>query len=188
MLKCLLPLLAAVAAFAQSDLPVTLTQGPPPEGYQAVYGYTGTNQIWACYAPSIQTTGKRADIPYAISATSNANPAALTVTAHGFDANSRPMVTVSGATGDYVSLNGTFTATVVDTNTLSVPINSTAFVAGHGPTSLTSTAPSKNQASWAVVRYFYDGSNNLILRVWLAGSVGLQAKCSDATSTTNNIQ
>lgn len=185
----ILGLVAAALASAQDGLSVNITPGPPQRAYQIVYGYSGTNLSYICYAPSVVTTGTRAVRTTSISAASNASPVSLTSTAHGFDANSRPSVTISGGTGNWTAINGTFVATITGANTFTIPVDSTAFGALAGTIVFTSTAPRTNQTDWAVERYFYDGSNNPILAVWLGGSSGIVGvKCSDATSTTNNIQ
>jgi hypothetical protein len=71
----------------------------------------------------------------AITAATNANPAVLTITGHGwpatFTANPGVPVVVqlqiTGATGSWAPINGGHPATVIDANTVSIPINSTAF-------------------------------------------------------------
>lgn len=182
--------IALGAAFlaAQEGPNVSLSQGPPITPYQVVYGYTSTNLIYACYSPSERTTGYRQETKVSIASATNGSPVVFTSTAHGFNTNSRPTVTISGATGNWTPVNGTFTATITSVNAFSIPVDSTGFSTLTGTLVFTTTAPRQNQPEWAVVEYTYDGSNNLTTKLWLNGSTGMQAKCSDATVSTTNIQ
>jgi hypothetical protein len=177
-------ILTAALVAAQTGTPVNISQGPAATAFQAIYGYSGTNQIYACYSPSSLGAGPRAEVLTSISAATNANPVVFTSTAHGFNANTRPSITISGGTGNWAAVNGTFIATVTSANAFSIPVDSTTFGAVTGTLVYTTTAPRTNKFEWAVVLYSYDGSNNLINRTWLNGSSGLQARCSDATSAT----
>lgn len=188
-MKLIILLLACVAvAFSQEGPIVSLSEGPPVYPYQLVLGYTGTNLIYVCYARTISTTGFRAATQVSITAASNASPVSFTSTGHGFNASSRPKVTISGATGNWTPINGTFTATITGANTFTIPVDSTTFGALTGTIVFTTTAPRTTVAEWAVQQFAYDGSNNVISKVWLNGSTGLSAKCSDATNSATNIQ
>lgn len=179
--------LSVLGAFAQGP-EITISQGPAPNPFQLVYGYTGTNLVYVCYAKSVLPTS----FSVAISAGTNANPVVFTSTGHGFNSNSRPKVTVSGGTGNWTAVNGTFTATITSANAFSIPVDSTAFGAVTGTLVYTTTAPRTNQSVWAVKEFSYDGSNNIIWAGWLNGSSAVPSsggsKCSDATSTTLNVQ
>lgn len=167
---------------------ITISQGPAPNPFQIIYGYTGTNLVYVCYAHSVLGTS----FPVSISAASNANPVSLTSASHGFNASSRPKVTISGATLTWTPVNGTFTATITGANTFTIPVDSSAFGALTGTVVFTTTAPRTNQSVWAVKEFSYDGSSNLIWSGWLNGISAVQSsggsKCSDATSTTLNVQ
>jgi hypothetical protein len=60
-----------------------------------------------------------------VTAATNANPAALTSTAHGLSTGDR--VTLAGATGSWAPVNGTWTVTVTGANTFTIPVDSTGF-------------------------------------------------------------
>lgn len=60
-----------------------------------------------------------------ISAASNASPVSLTSVAHGLITGDQ--VTISGGTGAWAAINGTFTVTVTSADTFTVPVDSTAF-------------------------------------------------------------
>jgi len=174
---------------AQDGTPVITGEGSPPTGYQFILNYTGANLTSLCIARSAIQTGQRLAVHVAISAVSKANPAVVTSTAHGFNVNSRPAVTISGATGTgWTGINGNFVATVIDANTFSIPVDSTGFGTLAGTVTFVTTAPRTGVPEWAVKKLVYDGSNNLIWIGWLNGSSAYQAKCSDATSTTVSQQ
>lgn len=187
---CLLCWMAGEARAQNPDgPPVAISEGSPPVGwevvlcYDGVCGATGTDLTALCYARSTLTTGLRAATKVAISAVSKASAAVVTSTGHGFPISARPIVTISGATGTgWTGINATWTATVIDANTFSIPINSTTFGTLGGTVVFTTTAPRTTQAEWAVQKLVYD-THTLIWKGWLNGSSGLQAKCSDATST-----
>lgn len=60
----------------------------------------------------------------AITAATAQNPTLLTSAGHGLVDGEQ--VTITGATGNWTGINGTFTATVIDQDTFSVPANETA--------------------------------------------------------------
>ncbi len=189
-----LALVCACALLGQDAPNMTLSQGPPRVAYQLIYGYSGSNLTYKCAAPSIDSTGKRSRTVVAIASVSTANPAVVTVTAgHGFDTNSRPVVTISGATNggagdDWTIINGTWTATVINTTTFSIPVDTSTLSTLSGTIVFRTTAPRNNVAEWSVWIYKYDGSSNLIWGGWLGGTPAAVNKCSDAGSTTLNIQ
>lgn len=61
----------------------------------------------------------------AISAATNAAAAELTSTAHGLSTGDG--ITISGATGNWTPINGSWTITVTGVNTFTIPVNSTTF-------------------------------------------------------------
>lgn len=178
--------------FAQDGPTVNLSAGAPPIGYTQVLGYSGSNLTYTCTARSDEGVNTpRSRISVSISAISKANPAVVTSTGHGFPTNSRPSITIGGATGTgWTAVNAAWTATVVDANTFSIPVDTTGATgaAPGGTITFTTTAPRTTVAEWSVKKLAYDGSNNLIWVGWLSGSSGYNSKCSDATSTTNNQQ
>ena len=189
-LRILALLVLGVCLFAQDGQIVNTSIGAPPLGYTKVLGYSGSNLAYTCVSVSnMAVTGAtRPRSSASISAATNANPVVFTSTGHGFPISSRPNVTIVGGTGNWTAINGSFVATVIDANTFSIPVNSTAFGALTGTITFTTNAPRLTIAEWAVQKFAYDGSNNLIWSGWMLGSSKYQAKCSDATSTTNNQQ
>lgn len=190
----LLSLLLSVAALAQlpsSGAPVNQVEGLPGGPLiQTIPVVSGTVIVAVCYSPSKITTNQRYGNTVAISGISKANPGVVTSTGHGFDTNSRPLVTISGATGTgwITGVNGTFTATVIDANTFSIPVDTTGFGTLAGTVVFRTTAPRKTVAEWAVKKLAYDASSNVVFTGWLAGSDTYAAKCSEATLTTTNQQ
>jgi len=75
-------------------------------------------------APYAQAVG------FVITAATNANPVVFTASGHGLVTGDT--VVISGFTGNWTPCNGTFTATVVDSNSFSIPVNSSSFGAMTG--------------------------------------------------------
>lgn len=186
----ILALLLPCFLFAQDGMVVNQSSGAPPLGYTKILNYTGSNLSSTCVSRSYEgPNSPRSRIKVSISAATNANPVVLTSTGHGFPTSSRPSVTISGGTGSWTAINLTnTTATVIDANTFSIAVDSTAFGALAGTITFTTTAARTTVAEWAVQKFAYDVSNNLIWSGWLTGSSGYASKCSDASSTTNNQQ
>jgi hypothetical protein len=177
-------LFLAVAAFGQQQMQVV--SGPAT---QQVYLYSGSNVIAICEALSTVTNGQRAATSVAISAVSKAAAAVVTSTAHGFAVSSRPKVTISGATGTgWTGINAAWTATVIDADTFSIPIDSSGFGTLAGTVVFTTTAPRSTMPEWSVQRFAYDGSSNLIWTGWLNGTAAKNQQCSEGSSTTLNQQ
>lgn len=85
-----------------------------------------------------------------ITAATNANPVVLTSVAHGLASGATVIIT--GATGGWTGINGTFIATVTGVDTFSIPVDSTAFGALAGspifnPQDLNTTIASLNSAT-----------------------------------------
>lgn len=76
-----------------------------------------------------QTTEATWSATASVTSISNANPAVVTLTAHGFGDQQR--VTIAGVTG-MTQANGTWTITWLSANTFSIPLDSTALSAAAG--------------------------------------------------------
>ena len=81
-----------------------------------------------------------------------ANPTVVTSTAHGLSTGKTIVITGSNSTP---SINGTFSVTVIDANTFSIPVNVTT------PGTLGSWTASGNSGSWA----FAAGHSNVIYNI-----------------------
>lgn len=140
--------------------------------------YDGSNNLlYMCKA--------RASLPVtqvlSISAASNASPVSLTSAGHGFDSTQLPIVTISGGTGNWTSINGTFTATITGANTFTIPVNSTAFGALAGTITFTTTAPRTTQPVWSVAKFVYSGSD-MTAMFFVGGSSAERNTCTGAPS------
>jgi hypothetical protein len=67
-------------------------------------------------------------------------------------------------------------------------VNSTSFSTVTGTLVYTTFAPRTNQPVWSVLLYSYDGSGDLIFSAWLGGNATFNNLCSNAGSTTLNVQ
>jgi hypothetical protein len=169
----------------QSDCPF----GGGPVPCQKVFILSGSNVVASCYALSFNANQPRAGISVSISSATNANPVVFTSTGHGFPTASifRPTVTISGATGNWTSVNATKVATIIDANTFSIVVDSTGFGALTGTLTFTTTAPRQTVAEWAVQLFAYSGSVP-VGSTWLNGSNQPVSKCSDSANTTVSAQ
>ncbi len=183
-------LFAVLVAAASAQQQVQIFPGPAT---QHSFIYSGSSVIGICEALSVLTTGPRAATSVAISAISKASPGVVTSAGHGFDLYSRPRVTISGATGTgWVSgantVNGTFTATIIDADTFSIPVDTSGNGTLAGTVIFKTTAPRTTMPEWSVLRQAYDGSGFLRTTLWLNGSSAMNQKCSEGSSTTLNQQ
>lgn len=172
-------------AFSQTA--VNQSDGPPSgASIQTVYVYSGSNVIGICWSKSLPDNSRPRTATVAISAVSKANPAVVTSTGHGLALLTLPQVTISGATGTgWTALNATWTATVIDADTFSIPIDSSGFGTLAGTVVFRTSAPRQTIAEWAVQSLSYGGpSSSISTKTWLQGSNTYGAKCSDVGSTT----
>lgn len=176
MKKTIIALLVAVSLHAQNlGSPVNPNAGPPPIAFQKLFYYSGSNIQYVC-----QTLSDRInEQPITVTAASNANPVSFTATAHGFDyqsgATTLPAVKISGGTGNWTAINGVWVATPTSANAFTIAVNSTTFGALTGTLVVTTRAPLTTANYWAVQKYVYDGSNNLIGSFWSATPGGLSS-------------
>ncbi len=175
--------LMALSAFAQNGQPVRIQDDPSTDAVQTVAVLSGSNTIALCYA--LSSDFNRVARQVAISAVSKAAAAVITSVGHGLDTNSRPSVTISGATGTgWSAINGTFTATVIDADTFSIAVNSSGFGTLGGTVVFTTSAPRTVVAEWAVKKLAYNGSGIFVWSGWINGITTYTQKCSNATVTT----
>lgn len=177
LMKCLiLAALLSVGGFAQ-NCQIGAPTTTPATGCQKILGYSGTNLVYVCQARSVQPTSTRLTVASA----SNANPVVFTVSGgHGLSTSALPTVVISGGTGNWTAVNGTFTATVINTTTFSIAVNSTSLGALAGTVVADTTAPLITAGVWSVMKLVYDGSNNLIWTGYVGGGPGERNTCSAA--------
>lgn len=176
-MRIILLLLAALAVQAQND--VIVSQKSPSAGYQMILTYSGNDLLYICRAASVQPTSPSISIASA----TQANPVVFTVSGgHGFDANSKPLVTISGGTGNWVAVNASLTATILSSTTFSVAVNSSAFGAVSGTLVYTTRAPRTTVPVWSVQKFVSDGSGNVIWSGWVGGTPSFVTTCSSSPS------
>jgi hypothetical protein len=182
-----------------SQQAVNQTAGSPPTAIEKLFYWTGTNLTYLCVAPS-----QNEKTTVTVSAVSNASPAVVTATAHNFGdfanlgATLTPSVCISGYTGNWVPFNGCWIATVTSANAFTIPVDTTTFGATTGTAVYTTETPRFNRPRWAITKFYYDGSNNLITQGWavnpagagssslVGGSTGYSFACSSRASLGYN--
>lgn len=169
------------------------TQGPPQVGWTPINYYSAGLVTYQCRARTIQQSSG-SDQSLTVSAATNANPAVMTSTGHGlgdfatYGATITPAVKITGFTGAWTPCNGSWVATTTSANAFSVPCDSTAFGAfGAQTPTVVTTAPRWNQNNWAIAKFFYDGSSNLIGWGWASSPVGAGSAQPTVGGTTNPI-
>lgn len=134
---------------------------------QSVLVYSSALLTYKCTAQRLKN-----ERIIAVTAASNANPVSFTATAHGFDyqsaATTTPLVKITGATGNWTPINGVWAATPTSANAFTIPVDSSAFGALSGTLVVSTLAPRTTDFVWAIFRYVYDGSNNLI---WIGSGI-----------------
>lgn len=178
-----------LCALAQEGTPVALTEGPyPGPDYQRLFYYSGSNLQYMCAARSVQGQNSSTTV----SGITAAAPGVFTSTAHGFDTGTAPRVTVSGGTGDWAEVNGTWILSPVDANTFTLrdpttgtQLDTSGNTGGIGTVVVRTTAPKTVSPVWAIRKYTYDGSNNLVgAFTAFSGSGGKMGnRCSDRAAT-----
>lgn len=172
-------LLAALAVRAQTD--VTISQKNPNAGYQIIMGYSGSDLSYVCKATSIQPTSPS----IVIASATAASPIVFTVSGgHGFYVSTKnlPSVTISGGTGNWAAVNGTFTATVINSTTFSIVTDGSAFGAVTGSLVFTTRAPRTTSRVWSVMSLGVDGSSNTDWIGWSAGTSAANQTCTGTPS------
>ena len=174
-MKPLLTILFITTAFAQSE--VRIAERNPDTAFQSILGYSGSNLVYICKALSLQPESAAISIASA----TNANPVVFTVSGgHGFSTSIKPSVTISGGTGNWTAVNGVSTATIINSTTFSIPVDSAAFGAVAGTLVYRSRAPLTTSAIWSVQFLVYDGSNNIISSSWAGGTTAPTKTCTGA--------
>ena len=173
---------ATTALFAQQGQPVNQSAGPPPQATQQLNDFSGTKMLYSCIALSDQ--GRDQTLPATSSAT-NANPVEFTLaSAHGIGdftnlgATVSPVVTISGGTGNWEAVNGTWVATVTATTKITIPVDSTTFGAIAGTIVVTTRSPLFASPVWAIQKLFYNTSDSPIAIMWLASATARASSTS----------
>ena len=189
----LLVLFVCIAGAQSPASPVNQSDGPPSgPAIQTVFVYNSGAVIAQCWSPSQPTTLLPRTTSVSISGISKASAGVVTSTGHGFTLLTRPLVTISGATGTgWVSgahtVNGTFTATVLSADTFSIPVDTSTNGTLGGTVVFTTTAPRQTVAEWSV-QLFLGAPSAVTGKAWLNGSQSFGSKCADVTSTTVVLQ
>lgn len=152
-----LTIIIAAGLYAQSGgTGIVATDGPPRDWHTKIYTNT-TSALYICYTKqdSTQTT------------INSITPSTGTVTtltfgsAHGFSLRSTPTITISGMTGSWAPINGSFTATVTGTTTITIAVNSSGFGAVTGTAVVTTRAARLTQPIWGVKALFTSAATGL---------------------------
>lgn len=155
--------------------PVTLS-ALTLDAYSNQFDYGGGNNlIYTGYAKSFQPT-----TTFTYGTLTTANPCQITITGHGLTTGQS--VVITGGSGNWAGLNGTWIATVVDANNITVPVNSSAYTGSFAGT-IQTNAPLTTQPIWAIQKNMYNGSNQLVASAWAGGSPGTVNIWNNRTAT-----
>ena len=161
MKRALLALAACVILIGQTVPEGTTTNqtgGTPNRAFQRLFYYDGSSNLqYICVALSVNP---RTTLPTATAATL-ASPTVITSTGHGLDATTNPEIRITGATATWADINETWTATIIDANSFSVPFNASSGVSAFGAQAwtITTAAPRTTLAQWAIQRLTYTGTS-----------------------------
>ena len=150
---------------------VIVSQRPEAQAYTTVLHYTANVLDYTCTARSLQ---KQSQIT--VSTVSNANPGSFTATAHGIyysasGVTAKAVVFISGATGGWTGINGTFVATPTSANAFTIPVDTSSFGSFSGQSiTVTTRAPLVTQAIWSVKSLVSDASGNPVLIAYRSDS------------------
>lgn len=159
------------------------------DAIQSIYFYTAGGYLeYVCEARS-STQGPASVNSVTVSSVSNASPAVVTATAHGFDYQSlatvTPIVKITGASGGWAGLNGVWIATPTGANTFTVPVDTSGFGTFSGQSiTVTTYAARTTSAVWRVRKYVYNASNQLIFSGYGAASAGAGSSALIASANT----
>lgn len=161
-----------------------LAQQSPPS--QVLYYYSGSNLQYTCEARASQVNPST----ITVSAASNASPVSFTATAHGLDYQSgatiTPVVTITGATGNWTPINGTWQATPTSANAFTIAIDSSGFGALTGTLVVTTLSPRTTLSQWLITKYAYNGSNAIIAAMTGRVAPGVSVSTQTGPSSTMN--
>ena len=180
-------LLCAAGLFAQEGVIVNATIGPAPTAHQKLIYYDGSNRAeYVCVARSNQP-----ERVLTVASISKANPAVVTVTGHGFGdyatfgATIKPVIKITGMSGNWAGINGVWVGTVTAANTFTIPVNTSAYSGTADTTArVTTTSPRTSDAVWSINRFFYDSSGNFVASAWAANPGGASATDAKAGQTS----
>lgn len=192
------------ALLAQDGTNVNDSQGSPFTGYQKLAYEDGSGNItYLCVAPSKSgNSGTNSNIPTAITVTAatNANPVSFTATAHNvgdygnLGATVTPIIKITGGTGNWTVINGTWTMTPTSADAFTIPVNSTSLGALTGTLVVTTFSPRHNNPVWSIFHQTVNGSSVFTSQAWgqrpggagtteLRGGVtGYSFKCSERST------
>lgn len=132
---------------------ISVTFGPPNSAYTQLLDYqSGVSPIYQGLAKSRRMTPKL----LVVTSVTAAAAAVVTIASHGLTSGNS--VIISGATGDWAGLNGTQVITVINSNSFSVPVNSSAYASSFNGIMQT-YAPQTSQPIWAIQKFVYSGTS-----------------------------
>jgi hypothetical protein len=152
---------------------VNISVGPPEEAYTIVSDDSAASPTYVGKARSFQLT------PLLIAVTSASKAAACVIVSTGHGLRSGNRVIVSDATEDWAGLNGSHVVTVIDDNSFSIPINTSAYE-GDFDGAMTTRAPRLTAPVWSIQRQTIDSGITVV--EWAEGMSDPLFKFSDRAS------
>jgi hypothetical protein len=124
------------------------------------YQYIGKAESWSKFPQSLPTPTPVAGSPTVINFAAN----------HGLTSGNQ--IVISGMTGNWAPLNGTYIVTVTDADSVTVVLDSSGFGAVTGTMAIETHAPLTTKPVWAIQRITSVASEQVAVQ-WAGGSSGM---------------
>lgn len=146
---------------------VVVSNYPANEGMTQLLAYDASTPANVEYVGVAKST-QPAPTTLTVASVSKAAAAVFTVTAHGLASDN--IITVAGATGDWLALNGDRIITVLSVDTFSVAVDSRAFSGSFDAAATVKTvAPRTCCPIWSITKNYY-GVNGAVRSACVQGS------------------
>jgi hypothetical protein len=166
---------------------VIVSDQPENRAFTKIFSYTAGVLQYICTARSLQTQNQ-----ITVTTISNANPGAVTATAHGFyysasGITAKAVVFISGASGGWTGINGTHVVTPTSANAFTIDVDTTTFGAwGSQSIVMTTKAPLVTKNIWSVKSFVSDATGAPVMISYRADSSATRLSDLGSGSTSMN--